>query len=89
MFTGDRSGDWLYRALHKAGFANQPHSARADDGLELRDCWITASAHCAPPDNKPTPDELANCAPFFQAELAAMTQARVYLVLGGIALNTI
>lgn len=88
MFTGDRSGDWLFRALHKAGFANQPTATRADDGLKLRDCWITASAHCAPPDNKPTPAEIDRCSRFLVGELALMKQARVYLVLGGIALNT-
>lgn len=89
MFTGDRSGDWLYRALHKAGFANQPTSVHAKDGLELSDCWITASAHCAPPDNKPLPAELARCGEFLEEELAAMSQAKVYLVLGGIALNAL
>src|ERR1700759_942861 len=82
MFTGDRSGEWLYRALHKAGFANQPLSSSRTDGLRLRDAWITASAHCAPPDNKPTPQELAACAPFLREELAALSRAKVYLALG-------
>ena len=89
MFTGDRSGDWLYRALHKAGFASQPTSTHAKDGLRLQDAWITASAHCAPPDNKPLPAELARCADYLVEELAAMSQAKVYLVLGGIALNAL
>jgi uracil-DNA glycosylase family 4 len=67
MFTGDRSGEWVYRALHKAGFGNQPDGNTPDDGLKLTGCAITAAAHCAPPDNKPTPDELANCRPWLQA----------------------
>lgn len=89
MFTGDRSGDWLYRAMHKAGFASQPTSTHAKDGLELHDAWITASAHCAPPDNKPLPAELKKCERYLVDELEAMPQAKVYLVLGGIALNTL
>lgn len=89
MFTGDRSGDWLYRAMHKAGFANQPTSTHAQDGLTLYDAWITASAHCAPPDNKPLPAELKNCETYLLDELKTMKQAKVYLVLGGIALNAL
>jgi uracil-DNA glycosylase family 4 len=88
MFTGDRSGDFLYRSLYAAGFASQPTSESIDDGLELRDAWMTASGHCAPPDNKPTPDELRNCRPFLLRELELLTNVRVVVVLGKIALDT-
>lgn len=86
MFTGDRSGEWLYRALHKAGFANQPEATSARDGLKLRGAWISATAHCAPPDNKPTPEEIGNCAGYLVRELEALRSAKVYLALGQIAL---
>jgi uracil-DNA glycosylase family 4 len=84
MFTGDRSGQWLYRALHRAGFANQSSFERADDGLELIDAVITAVAHCAPPDNKPLPDEIANCSEYLERTFA-LQKPRVVLALGGIA----
>jgi uracil-DNA glycosylase len=88
IFTGDRSGEWLYRALHKAGFANQPESTHRDDGLTLRDVYITCVAKCAPPDNKPFPEELERCGDLhLRPELAALTGARVYLALGQIALH--
>jgi uracil-DNA glycosylase len=85
MFTGDRSGDFLYAALYRTGFANQPVSVRAGDGLELRDCWITASVRCAPPANKPLPSERDNCAEWLRAELALLERARVIVCLGAFA----
>lgn len=84
MFTGDRSGDWLYRALHKAGVANQPTSVSADDGLQLRGVLITAVAHCAPPDNKPTKEEAAACRPFLEAVVLRRRWASI-LCLGSVA----
>jgi uracil-DNA glycosylase len=84
MFTGDRSGDFLYAGLHRAGFANQPTSVHRDDGLQLRAAFITAPVRCAPPENLPTPDEFDACAPFMDRELALLP-IRVVLALGGIA----
>jgi uracil-DNA glycosylase len=84
MFTGDRSGDWLFDALHHAGFASQPTSERRGDGLELVDAYITAAVRCAPPDNKPTLDEFARCAPYLVTELRMLTRVRVVVGLGRI-----
>ena len=84
MFTGDRSGDWLFDALHHAGFASQPTSRRRADGLRLRDAWITAAVRCAPPANRPSPEEIAACAPYFLEELRLLRHARVVVGLGRI-----
>ena len=82
MFTGDRSGDWLFRAMYRAGLANQPESVSASDGLTLREAWVTATVKCAPPDNKPLPDERDACARFLRRELSLLAEARVVVCLG-------
>jgi len=84
MFTGDRSGDFLYAALHRAGFANQPTSVRRDDGLALRGAFITAPCRCVPPGNKPLPDELARCSVWLDREIALLQDVSVVLALGSI-----
>ncbi len=85
IFTGDRSGDWLFRALWRAGLANQPESVSRDDGLALSGCWVTAAVRCAPPANRPTPDERDNCLPWLAAELDLLVRARVIVCLGAFA----
>jgi uracil-DNA glycosylase family 4 len=85
VFTGDRSGDWLFAALHRAGLATQPTSVRADDGQRLLGVRILAAVRCAPPDNRPTPEERDTCAPWLAAELALLPSARVVVCLGGFA----
>lgn len=87
MFTGDRSGVFLYRGLHAAGFANQPTSIDRDDGLKLRNCYISAALRCAPPANRPRPEELRNCQPYLETELRLLTRLRAVLVLGRIAFD--
>ena len=85
MFTGDRSGDWLYRALHKAGFASSGASISSEDGLTLKDCYITAAARCAPPLNKLTREELGRCRPYLHREIELLPRMRVILALGKVA----
>ena len=82
VFTGDRSGDWLFRAMYRAGLANQPESVSVGDGLELTGAWVTAAVKCAPPANKPTPDERDACAPFLEREFASLDRAQVVVCLG-------
>ena len=86
-FTGDASGKFMYPILYKVGFASQPIAERRDDGLKLLDCYITAAVRCAPPDNKPLPSELANCAPFLDRELAILKKVRVVVALGKIGFD--
>lgn len=87
VFTGDRSGDWLFGALYRAGFANQPHSTSRDDGLELHDAYISAVVRCAPPTNRPLPEERDNCLPYLGRELRLLPHARVTVCLGAFALD--
>ncbi|HMK21689.1 MAG TPA: uracil-DNA glycosylase [Terriglobales bacterium] len=87
VFTGDRSGDWLYEALHRYGFANQASSTHRNDGLALTDCYIGASVRCAPPGNKPAPDEFENCRRFLREELTLVKRKRVIVTLGKIAFD--
>jgi uracil-DNA glycosylase family 4 len=87
VFTGDRSGDWLYEALYTYQFANQAESIHKHDGLRLKDCYVAAAVRCAPPGNKPTPEEFANCRPFLLKELRLLKKVRVIVVLGKIAFD--
>jgi len=85
MFTGDRSGEWLFNALYEFGFANRPNSVRRDDDFRLVDCYITATIRCAPPKNKPLPEEIENCRPYFLTELDLLRKVRIIVPLGQIA----
>lgn len=85
MFTGDKSGDWLYQALYDYGFANQPESEHGNDGLELKDAFITALLRCVPPQNKPLKEEISNCRPFLEEELRLLNQVKVVITLGRLA----
>jgi len=89
MFTGDRSGDWLFRALHKFDFANQPTSTDGNDGLILMGCYITAALHCAPPQNKPTAEEKNNCLPYLFKEIQLLKNVAVVIALGKIGFDTV
>ena len=89
VFTGDRSGDWLFAAMHRAGLANQPTSTAIDDGLQLTGAWVAAAVRCAPPENKPTPDERDRCLPFLVRELDLLTEVRVVVVLGNFAYDAV
>jgi len=89
IFTGDRSGDWLFGSLHRTGYANQPTSTSADDGLRLRDAYVAAAVRCAPPANKPTPEERDRCLPYLARELDLLEEVRVIVVLGGFAYDAV
>jgi len=89
MFTGDRSGDWLFRALWRSGFASQPESRSPGDGLELRGLWVTAAVHCAPPDNKPSAGERDACMPYLVRELGLLERVSVVVALGRFAADTV
>lgn len=89
MFTGDASGDWLFRALYRAGFADRPTSEQRDDGLRLQDCYISAPVRCAPPGNRPLPSEFANCRPYLERELRLLRRLRVIVTLGRVSTDVI
>lgn len=89
MFTGDSSGDFLYRALHETGFASQPYARNLEDGLELKNLFITAVCRCAPPDNKPTSEEINNCQPFMQQEIQMLSPFQGVVALGKIAFDKV
>ncbi len=89
IFTGDRSGDWLYRTLYRFGFAKIPTSVSVDDGQELRDVYITAAAHCAPPENRPTREEFQNCRPYLMREIQLLKQLQITIALGAMAFDQV